>query len=172
MWLRRAFYFAQFAAVVALPGWIVVARAIAPSSLGAQDIIVFLSWPLLAVALAAVLGITWGRKAVRTTRTVSWLDVAVLSSWYAVAIAYGAFIAAASRLGSGLLGGVLVIVSLAAFWSAIWQLIRAARRAVETVFASLDRSAVPAGEYRATRLARGDGDVIRIDPSDEGATRR
>ena len=75
MWLRRAFYWIQLVAVIAVPGWIVVARAIAPSGLGAQDVLVFLAWPALAVAMIVVVGLTWARKAVRTTRVLSWTDV-------------------------------------------------------------------------------------------------
>ena len=166
MWLRTVFYYLQFAMVVLLPASIVVARASAPAGLGAQDVLVFLSWPLLAISLLAVLGLTWARKATRSTRTLSWSDVAVLAAWYATGFAYAGFIAVASQLGAGLAGGLLVLVTIAAIWSAIWQLLRAAKRRVETVIAGLDRVAVPAGEYSATRLSRGDGDVFRIDPSD------
>lgn len=166
MVLRRAFYWVQLAAIVAVPLWIVVARAIAPVGLGAQDVLVFLAWPALAFAMIVVLGITWARKAVRDSRVLSWLDVAALATWYAVAIGYGAFIAAASELGAGLTGGLLILVSIAVFWSAIWQLVVAARNRVKTVLAGLDYTAIPAGEYQATRFARGDGDVIRIDSPD------
>lgn len=170
MWFRRAFYYVQLAAVVLLPIWIVAARAIAPTGLGAQDILVFLSWPALAISMIAVVGITWARKSVRETKTLSWLDVAALSTWYAVAIAYGVFIALSSELGAGLVGGVLVLVSIVVFWVAVWQLVVAARRRVQSVLAGLDagldRGAVPAGQYNATRFARGDGDVIRIEQSE------
>lgn len=162
MLLRRASYWVQLAAVVALPSWIVVARAIAPTGLGAQDVVVFLAWPALAVAMIAVVGITWGRASVRSSRALSWMDVAALSTWYAVAILYGVFISRSSELGTGLTGGFLVLVSIAVFWVAVWQLIVAARRRVKTVIANLDYRAVPSGEYTATKFD--DGNVIRIDP--------
>lgn len=186
MWLRRAFYYLQPAAILLVPGWIVAARALATVDLGAQDIIVFLAWPLLAFAMIVVLGLTWARRSVRVSRALSWTDVAALTAWYATGVAYGAFIAAGSRTGSGLLGGLLLLVSIGVVGLAVWQLLQAARRRVQTVLAGLDRSAIPAGPYRAiehpptghrategrTAASSGsdaagtrssDGDVIRID---------
>lgn len=176
MWLRRAFYYLQPAAIVLAPGWIVVARALTDADLGAQDVIVFLAWPLLAFAMIVVLGLTWARRAVRSTRAVSWADAAALAVWYATGVAYGLFIAAGSRTGAGLTGGLLLLVSIAAIGLAVWQLIQAARRRVQTVLAGLDRSAIPAGQYRATGFsgtsfsgtnaggaARQDDRVIRIE---------
>lgn len=166
MLVRRIFYYVQLAAVVLLPGWIIVARAIAPTGLGAQDVIVFLSWPLLALAMLVVIGLTWARKAVRSTKTLSWTDVAALTVWYATSIAYGAFISVSSGVGAGLTGGLLLLVGIVVIALAVWQLLNAARRRVQTVMASLDRSAVPAGRYEATRIARGDGEVITISTND------
>ncbi len=169
MWIRRAAYWVQLAAIAVVPTWIVVAIAASPRSLGAQDVLAFLSWPALAVAMLVVTGLTWARKAVRSTRALSWPDVASVGTWIVVAVAYGAFIAAASAQGAGLMGGLLVLVSIAAFWVAIWQLVRAARTRVETVMAQFDRTMVqvnpvPVGEYTATRNARGDGDILTIRP--------
>jgi len=166
MFVRRVFYWAQLAAVVVLPTWIMVARALSVDGLGAQDILVYLSWPALAVSMIVVLGITWSRAAVRRARAVSWIDVAALSVWFGTAVAYGAFIAASSELGAGLTGGLLALVSVAVIGLAAWQLVAAARRRVKEVFASLDSSAVPIGEYAATPFRPGDGPVIRIEPSD------
>ncbi len=165
MWLRRAFYYLQPAAIVLVPGWIVAARAITSVDLGAQDVIVFLAWPLLAFAMIAVLGLTWARGTVRSTKTLSWTDVAALAAWYAAGIAYGTFIAVGSRTGAGLLGGLLLLVSIAVIGLAVWQLIQAARRRVRTVLAGLDRSAIPAGHYGAASLPDGGG------PSESGDER-
>lgn len=167
MWLRRAFYWVQLAAAIALPAWIVVARSIAPESLGAQDVIVFLAWPALALMMVIVIGVTWGRRSVRADRTLSWIDVGALSLWYAVAIVYGMFISVSSSLGAGITGGLLALVSIGVFWVAVWQLIVAARKRVETVLAGLDYTAIPAGEYQSSRIPPGDGDVIRIHPPRE-----
>lgn len=176
MWLRRAFYYLQPAAIILVPGWVVVARALTTVELGAQDVLVFLAWPLLAFAMIVVLGLTWARRSVRVSKTLSWTDVVTLTAWYATGVAYGAFIAAGSRTGSGLLSGLLLLVSVVAIGLAAWQLLQAARRRVRTVLAGLDRSAIPAGQYRASEhRATGssgsdaagpqsaDGDVIRID---------
>ena len=167
MWLRKAFYWVQIVAVVLVPLWIAVAVAIAPDSLGAQTVFAFIAWPSLLVGMAVVLGITWARKSVRSARTLSWLDVAALATWYAVAIAYGVVLAAGLPVAAGLLGGALMLVSIAVFALAIWQLVVAARRRVQTVFASLDQSAVKMAEYGSSRddagRGRGDGNVIRIE---------
>lgn len=166
MWLRRAFYWVQLAAIVVLPSWIMIARGISPSGLGTQDLLVFLTWPALTVSMIVVLGLTWARKSVRTTKTLSGTDVASLGAWYVIAIVYGVFVAQSAELAAGLTGGLLALASLAVFAVAVWQLLIAARRRVETVFASLDYAALPQGEYHATRFTPSDGDVIRIDPSD------
>lgn len=166
MIIRRAFYWAQLGAVVLLPLWILVARALSVDGLGAQDVLVFLSWPALFVSMAAVLGVTWSRKAVRSSRALSWIDVGALSVWFATAIAYGAFIAASSQLGAGLTGGFLALLSVVVLGVAVWQLIVAARRRVQEVFASIDQTAVPRGEFAATTFRPSDGPVIRIDPSE------
>jgi len=160
MLIRKAFYRGQFAAVIVLPLWIVIARSLSVHSLGAQDLLIFLSWPVLAVALAVTAGLTVARAAVRSARAVAWSDVAVLSLWYAVAIAYGVFISLSSTLGAGLTGGLLALVSAASVAFAVWQLLQAARRRVETVFAGFDQQtvrvgAVEAGEYRATSAQPG-----------------
>ena len=166
MWLRRAFYWVQLAAILVLPSWIMVARSISPYGLGTQDLLVFLAWPALTVSMIVVLGVTWARKSVRTTKTLSWTDVVSLGAWYLIAIVYGIFVAQSAELAAGLTGGLLALASLAVFAIAVWQLMVAARRRVETVFASLDYVALPQGEYRATTFTPADGDVIRIDPSD------
>jgi len=166
MFVRRAFYWAQLAAIFVLPTWILVARTLSVDGLGAQDILVFLAWPALAVSMIVALGITWSRKAVRSSRAVSWIDVGALSVWFAAAIAYGAFIAASAPLGAGLTGGLLALLSVGVVGLALWQLIAAARTRVQEVFASLDSSAVPIGEYSASPFRPGDGPVIRIEPSD------
>jgi hypothetical protein len=165
MWFRRAFYWVQLGAVVVLPLWIVVARAISSTRIGALDLLVFLAWPALALTMLAVLGLTWARKTVRATKTLSWLDVAALSAWYVVTITFGTFVALSSELGVGLTGGLLSLVSIGVVWASVWQLVNAARQRVRTVLAGLDYAAIPAGEYQASRFARGDGDVFRIDQS-------
>lgn len=171
MWLQRLFFYLQFVAVVLLPAGIVVARASAPVSLGATDIVVFASWPLLALALAGVLGITWARKQVRSTKSVSWTDVGVLSAWYATAILYAALIASASVTAVGLVAGLLTLVSVGAFWAALWQLGRAAKRRVETVMASFDRRAVSMGEYRSSPAGGVAPKVIRVEATSTASER-
>ena len=165
MWLRRMFYYSQPVAVIALPLWIVAASLFARPGLGAGEILTFLAWPALAVNLLLVLVLTRARKTVRSTRTVSWPDVAAHSTWYATITSYGVFILQSSRVGTGTVGSLLLLVSLAVTALALGQLVAAARRRVETVLASFGPTApISAGHFEATRIARGDGPVIRIDP--------
>ena len=163
MWLRRIFYYTQPLALVALPLWIMAASIVARPGLGAADILSFLAWPALAVNMLLVLLLTRARKVVRTSKALSWPDVVSLASWFAVAMSYGIFIVQSSRVGAGTSGGILVLVSLAATANAIWQLVTAARRRVETVLSTFDGAPLSAGHFEATRLSRGDGPVIRID---------
>ncbi len=150
MWIRRLYFILQFVAIALLPAWIIIARASAPTGLGATDVLVFLSWPLLALVLLTVVGITYARKQVRSTKSLSWMDVGVLTIWYAVTVLYGSLILTASVTGVGLVAGLLALVSIGAVWSAVWQLAQAAKRRVETVMASFDRRAVSMGEYVAS----------------------
>jgi hypothetical protein len=86
-----------------------------------------------------------------------------LSAWYLAIIAAGFAEHPAMAV-------LVVMLSVAVFWAAIWQLYVETRRRVQRVFDGL--AAVPAGEYQASRPAaqgpridgRGQGPVIRIDP--------
>jgi hypothetical protein len=159
---RRALYYAQFGAVPILPLWLLIGRGIVIDGTGWEFVLLLFVCPILAVAMLVVVGLTVARKGVRRSHAVSWLDVGLLSAWYLAIIAAG-FVA------HPVMAVLVVMFAVAVFWSAIWQLYVETRRRVQRVFAGL--TAVPAGEYQASRQASGAridaagrGPVIRIDP--------
>jgi hypothetical protein len=159
MLARRAFYYAQFGAVPILPLWLLIGRGIVIDGTGWEFVLLLFVCPILAALMLLVVGITVARKSVRRTHTVSWLDVGLLSAWYLAIIAAG-------FAQHPVMAVLVVMLSVAVFWSAIWQLYVETRRRVQRVFDGL--AAIPAGEYQASRQAapdaRGRGPVIRIDP--------
>lgn len=163
MLARRALYYAQFGAVPILPLWLLIGRGIVIDGTGWEFVLLLFVCPILAVLMLIVVGLTVARASVRRTHAVSWLDVGLLSGWYLAIIAAGIAEHPAMAV-------LVVMLSVAVFWSAIWQLYVETRRRMQRVFDDL--TAVPAGEYRASRQAahesgidaRGHGPVIRIDP--------
>lgn len=157
MWLRRGFYFVQFGAIPILPLWLLIGRGIVIDGTGWEFVLLLFVCPILALAMLIVAGLTIARKSVRRSRAVSWLDVGLLVAWYLAIIAAG-FVA------HPVMAVLVVMLSVAVFWSAVWQLYTETRRRVRSAFASL--SAVPAGEYQAWRRGAdgsGESPVIRIE---------
>lgn len=160
MIFRRASFYWQFTAALLLPVWVLVGRGIVLSDVGWDFLFYLVVCPILCVAMLAVVGMTVARKAVRTTKALSWQDVAVLLPWHVAILAYGFF-------ASSLIAVAVVLVGIAAFWSAAWQLYSETRTRVKNAF-SLD--AVDAGAYRAEGYRPGDdaGRVIVITPEIDG----
>jgi hypothetical protein len=123
MWLRRAFYYAQFWAIPVLPLWLLVGRGIAIDGAGWELLVLLFATPALTVGLIVVMGLTVARKAVRRARLLSWVDVDVLAAWY-LAIIAGALVA------SPVIAVVVLALTLVAFWSAVWQLVVETRHRV------------------------------------------
>ena len=131
MWLRKAFYYAQYWAIPVLPLWLLIGRGIAIDGAGWELIFLLFAAPALSLALIVVMGLTVARKAVRRSRLVSWLDVGMLAAWYVVLVLAGVFTVP--------LGAVAAIVmTLAAFWSAVWQLVVETRNRISLAFAGYD----------------------------------
>lgn len=174
MWLRRVFYFLQLPAAFVIPAWIIIAPIISPSALGGIDVLIFFTWPALAVALLLAFGLTRARRSVRVSRLVSREDVAWHGAWYLIALSFGGFVAAASGTALWFTGVALVMVSAGTIVSAARQLVRAAREAMEealTGFEAAARNASvqatdarPVGNFEATRFDGPGQRVIRIDP--------
>lgn len=158
MWLRRGFYFVQFGAIPILPLWLLIGRGIVIDGTGWEFVLLLFVCPVLAVVMLILAGLTLARKSVRSTRAVSWLDVGLLGAWYLAIIAAG-------LVAHPVMAVLVVILAVAVFWSALWQLYTETRRRVRSAFASL--TAVSAGEYNASRQtadAPGESTVIRIEP--------
>lgn len=156
MLLRRALFYWQFTAALLLPSWVLVGRGIIRAGEGWDFVLYLVVCPVLGVAMLAVAGLTVARKGVRSTRSVSWLDAAVLAVWHTSIILYG-FVA------SSALSAVIVVVALAAFWIAVWQLFTETRTRVKNAL-SLDP--IDAGSYDATSYdpASDPGRVIIVNP--------
>jgi cytochrome c biogenesis factor len=112
---------------VGLPVWVLVSRGIIADGIGAQLVIYLVLCPILFIALAVLVGLTAARKQVRETRTISWLDSAVLLVIWAATFTYGLFALPALA--------VLVVVSIVVgFWVVVWQLVTETRDRVKTFF--------------------------------------
>ncbi|WP_343924310.1 MFS transporter [Rhodoglobus aureus] len=134
MMIRRAFYYWQFIAVIVLPLWVLVGRGIFGSSVGWDFVLFLLLCPILAFALLAIAGLTTARKSVRSQRSVSWIDAGVLAAWHAVIIAYG-------FVDAPLLAALIVVVGVAGFWIALWQLVTETRNRFNTLVEGFERDA-------------------------------
>jgi hypothetical protein len=158
MWLRRAFYYAQFGAFVVLPVFLLIGRGLVLADNGWDFALLLLVSPILGLFMLVVAGFTLARKSVRQDRALSWLDVGVHFTWYLSIIA-------ASSFAHPAVAAVVIVLSVAALWLALWQLFTETRRRVKSALASLDYAAVPAAQYRQpTPDAPGAGTVIRLDP--------
>ena len=131
MWLRRAFYYAQFWAIPVLPLWLLVGRGLVLNGAGWEFVVLLFACPVLAFAMIIVMGITVARKTVRRARLLSWTDVAVLSAWYLAIIAAG-------LVANPVMAVLVVVITVIAFWIAVWQLFVETRHRVNTAFAGID----------------------------------
>lgn len=160
MWLRRAFFFALYGAFVVLPVLLLIGRGLILAGSGWDFALLLLVSPILGVLMLVVAGFTVGRKSVRRDRAVSWLDVGVHAAWYLS-------IVAASVFAHPAIAALVVVISVVAFWVALWQLFSETRRRVKDALAGLEHTVAPASVYRQGRPtpdAPGAGTVIRIDP--------
>jgi hypothetical protein len=160
MWYRRGVFYAMLGAVVVLPVWLLVSRGIIFTDTGWDFLGYLILAPLLAVALAVVAGLVWARKSVRTTRAVSSLDAALLTAWYLSIALYGA----SGDEGIATAIAVLaVLLAVASFWAAGWQLVRETRSRLRGIVTTFEQQAMPRGGQQPGP-GDGSGPVIRIDP--------
>ena len=116
-------------------------RGIIDDGVGWDFVLYLVLCPILCAVMLAVAGLTVARKQVRTSRAVSWQDVAVIAVWHAAIIAYG-------FVSSSGLAVVVVLLAAVAFWSAVWQLFAETRTRVQNAF-SLDP--IDTGTYAAKK---------------------
>lgn len=131
MWLRRAFYYAQYWAIPVLPLWLLIGRGITIDGPGWELVVLLFAAPALSLALIVIMGLTMARRSVRRARMVSWLDAGILACWYAVIVVSGLY-------SNPLVAVLAVVATLAAFWSAVWQLYVETRHRVTLAFAGYD----------------------------------
>lgn len=131
MWLRRAFYYAQFWAIPVLPLWLLVGRGLVANGVGWEFVVLLFACPVLALAMIVVMGITVARKAVRRARLLSWTDVGVLGAWYLAIVAAG-FVA------NPVMAVLVVVLTVVAFWVAVWQFFVETRHRMNTALASFN----------------------------------
>lgn len=122
MFVRRGLYYWQLAASLLLPLWLFVGWGIwggrAWTFFG-----VAIAAPVLFVALLIVTLLIYGRSEVRRDNAVSWMDAALLSAWHLSIVGFGFFGAT-----TALFGILAVVLGLAAFWGALWQLVKSFTR--------------------------------------------
>jgi hypothetical protein len=159
MLVRRAFFYWQFAAAVVLPAWILLGWALWGQK--GEFVGLAIATPFLVLALLAVAGLTYARKSVRSTRTVSWLDVGIAGVWHAVVIGAGFFGPA-----TGALAALSLALGIAAFWSVAWQLVTETRKRVRRVFDTIQRAAVPSSPGTGKQTPLDAGEYLVIRPSD------
>jgi hypothetical protein len=159
MWLRRAFYYAQYWAIPVLPLWLLIGRGITIDGPGWEFVVLLFAAPALSLALIVVMGITMARRSVRRARLVSWLDVGVLTGWYAVVVVAGLY-------SHPLVAVLAVAATLVAFWSAVWQFVVETRHRVATALTGF--STFADGGYRTPSASVATGDVIRVESHSEG----
>jgi hypothetical protein len=147
MFVRRAFYYWQPAAVVVLPLWILIGWSVFGGSAW-QFLLVLLSCGVLAIALAGVGLLNFTRKQVRTERALSWPDAALLALWHAAIIAVG-FVTPYTAL----LSVAVVVLGLAAFWTSIVELARETRRRVQGVYDTFQYAAQMGGSHAGPGVA-------------------
>ncbi|MBH0129456.1 MFS transporter [Salinibacterium sp. NK8237] len=158
MMIRRAFYYWQFIAVVVLPVWVLIARGIYGSSVGWDFVLFLILCPILAFVLLAIAGLTVARKSVRDSRSVSWIDAGLLTVWHAAIIIYG-FVDASFP------AALIVIVAIAAFWIALWQLVTETRNRFTTLVEGFERDA-QRPSHPGEKLDN--GRVIILEPDENG----
>lgn len=156
MIIRRAFYFLLFPAAVVLPAWPLVGWA----SFGAPGwglLGVLLGSLALFIAMLATSGLIFARATVREQRAVSWLDVGLQFLGYAAIVALGFFLS-----GGQALVVVVILLSIATFWTAVWELFTDTRQRVRAAFAGFESATQPPAK---TPGIRADGEYIVIETS-------
>ncbi|MFC0678618.1 hypothetical protein ACFFGH_12280 [Lysobacter korlensis] len=160
MWYRRAVFYAMLGAVIVLPAWLLVSRGIIFTDTGWDFLGYLVLAPLLAVALGIVAAVVWARKSVRATRAVSPLDAALLTAWYLSIALYGASGDEGVATAVAVVG---VLLAVASFWAAVWQLVRETRSRLRNIVTTFEQQAMPRDGQGPGQNA-GSGPVIRIEP--------
>ena len=158
MVIRRAFFRWQYLAIVVLPVWLAIGWAIFGGG-GWGTLGLVLVVPLTVITLGVVALLMSVRPTVREQRALSWTDVGVLAGWHAAIIGTGFYGASAT-----LFGVLAILLAIAAFWLAIWQLVGDGARRVQASMAEFERLAA---QQQAPGV-RPDAGSARRPPDDGG----
>jgi hypothetical protein len=154
MLFRRVVFAVMFPAAVILPLWILVTRGIVADGIGWAFIAYLFACPILFVLMAIESGIVMARKSVRDARAVSWWDAVVLTALWLALVASGIF-------ALPLIAVAVVVLVVAAFWLAVWEVVTETRTRVNSFMTSLDATA----QGTTSRVTPTDADVIIITPN-------
>ena len=163
MLLRRAFFYWQFIAAIVLPLWLFVGWGVSSGS-GWSFVGLLVLAPFLFVFLMIVSVLVYMRAGVRRTNTVSWMDFGLVGALHVAIVVFGLFTGATSAIA--VLG---VILGLAAFWGAVWQLVEETRSRARAAMREFEQMAT--APTTATRAHSVDGRVIVVEETHEGPTR-
>lgn len=162
MLIRRAFYWWLAAAAVVLPIWLGVGWIIFGGG-GWGTLGLVITVPVAFIGLAAVALLVRIRPTVRAERAASWTDVAVVGALHAAVIGIGFY------GDSGAFFGVMaILLAIAAFWSAVWQLVTDGARRMQATMVEFERLAAqqpgsgPAPDAASRPFMRGDEEIIVI----------
>lgn len=165
MVLRKALFWWQFAAVIVLPTVLLIARGILGSAMGWDFVLYLVLSPILGAFMLLVAGLTSARASVRAGRAVGWLDAGILLGWHASIVAFAVLDAPA-------LAAIVVIIGVAAFWIAVWQLVTETGRRVRSAVRDFgDEFAGVREEMRTQSPSVQVGEVIVIQPSEDAPPR-
>jgi hypothetical protein len=157
MIIRRAFYYALFAAAVLIPAWNLVGWAVFGNG-GWALVGVILGTGALTLAMLGLAGLVFARKSVRDARAVSWPDAGLQAAGYAAAIALGF-----STPASTFLVVALILVLIASFWTFLWELVTETRRRVQEAFSAFQVPPPPPSGRPVDAAPRMDGEYIVIE---------
>ena len=161
MLIRRAFLRWLVAAVVVLPIWLAVGWAIFGGG-GWGTLGLIITVPIAFIALGIIALLVWARPTVRAERAVSWTDVGVIGAWHASIIGIGFY-----GQGSTFFGVAAILLAIAAFWVAIWQLVSDGARRMQATMSEFERLAAQQAGSPLPPDARGEMPVRRP-PFDDG----
>jgi hypothetical protein len=131
MLLRRAFWYWQFAAALALPLWVLVGYAVWGAGTAGFLTVAILA-PLLVVAQLGLAALITARRSVRLQRAPGWADVGVLAAFSLAVIGAGFFGPATVWFG------VLAVAALlGGYWITTIELAREVRTRVRTTLTAL-----------------------------------
>jgi hypothetical protein len=157
MLYRRILYLGQFVAAVLLPTWVLVSRGLLDDGIGWELLVYVIICPFLSITMLIVGGIIAARGSVRSARAVSWLDAGLLTVWYLAIISYGLW-------AWTVLAVVVVLLTVALFWSSVWQFFTETRARFRGLVAGFEETARAGGTVGGASSRTESPRVIIIDP--------